>query len=75
MIRCYDDSGDFDRQMNYPAASCGVSKQTHFERNCRVGGGAKRRYPPWGTMGIANAQPILRRNRGAASCGELTRSD
>jgi hypothetical protein len=26
-------------------------------------------------MGIAKAQPILRRNRGAASCGELTCSE
>jgi hypothetical protein len=43
-----------------PAASSGASKKTHFERNCRVGGGVKRRYPPGacpppgrrGTMGI-----------------------
>jgi len=41
--------------MNNPAASSGVSKQTDFERNCRVGGGAQRRYPPWGTMGIAES--------------------
>jgi len=39
------------RRMNYPAASSGVSKKTHFERNCRVGGGAKRRYPPGGNDG------------------------
>ena len=57
-------------RLNYPAASCGVSQQTDVERNCRVGGGAKRRYPPLGMMGIANAQPILRLNCGAASCGE-----
>jgi len=49
--------------MNYPAASCGVSKHKHVERNCRacpppgrrVGGGAKRRYPPRETMGIAES--------------------
>ena len=33
----------------------GVSQQTDGERNCRVGGGAKRRYPPLGMMGIAES--------------------
>ena len=61
--------GDYD--VLPPAASCGVLKQKHFEQNCRVGGGAKRRYPPRETMVIANAQPILCLNRIAASCGEL----
>jgi len=42
-------------EMNYPAASCGVSQQTDVERNCRVGGGAQRRYPPLGMMGIAES--------------------
>ena len=41
--------------MNYSGASCGVSKLKHFERNCRVGGGPKRRYPQQGTMGIAES--------------------
>ena len=41
--------------MKNPAASGGVSKHKHVERNCRVGGGAKRRYPPRGTMGIAES--------------------
>ena len=69
--------------MKNPAASSGISKKTHYERNCRVGGGAKRRYPPGGGDGYRGVypeqrrrtQPILRWNRGAASCGELTRSD
>ena len=43
------------RKMNYPVASCGVSNEKHFEENCRVGGGAKRRYPPRKTMGIAES--------------------
>ena len=28
--------------MNYPAACCGVSRQEHFERNCRIGGANSR---------------------------------
>jgi len=36
----------------------------------RVGGGATRRYPPFGMMmGIANAPPILSQNHSAASYG------
>jgi hypothetical protein len=46
---------DVTEEMKNPAASSGVSKKTHFERNCRVGGGAKRRYPPRGTMGIVES--------------------
>ena len=40
-------------EMKNPAASSGVSKKTHFERNCRVGGGAKRRYPPGGERWVS----------------------
>ncbi len=58
-----------DERMKNPATSSEVSKNMHSERNCRVGGGAMRRYPPFGIMGIANAPPILRRKHGAASCG------
>lgn len=46
--------------MNYPAASCGVSKVKFISMDKgRVGKGAQRRNPPLSTMGFGNAHRIL----------------
>jgi len=39
-------------EMKNPAASSEY-RSKRLRRDCRVGGGAKRRYPPRRTMGIA----------------------
>ena len=58
--------------LNYPAASCGVSDRSKQDLSVIVGWVEARSVDThrWGMMGIADAQPILRWNRNAASCGE-----
>ena len=58
--------------MTAPQQVAGIrigSEQTKVARDCRVGGGAERRHH-LGLMGIAHAQPILRRTRNAAELRE-----
>ena len=51
-----------------------VAGQSDFERNCRVGGGAQRRYPPWGMMGITESILSLAEGLNPSYAGIVARS-